>query len=360
MKKITIILVICLFYANSPANAQRIFWWKKDKSEKEQPQPQREATPNQPQRETTPTVQPEPASTRPTSPAANDTPARDNGRITPDVANRINRENDRIRNTAEPVVTESPNGNVNWTEQFIEAKGESVIDSERFSNVGQARAMATRGAIVVAQRNLLEIIQGVQVTSETVVIDMVTTSDVIKTKVEGVIKGAVMFGDPIEKNGMIEVIMRVPLYGNNGLAGAVYDAVPDQSAAFQAASGSKAAGDKSTVDKMKDELLGSIFFDFKGQKFDPSLFPVVLDENNNLLLDLSKIYDPQKGNFPSYLNASRELLDNLGIKEGVQFIDAISTQPGVIKVDTGKSKGINWTRIGEIAGAVGKFLLLFL
>jgi hypothetical protein len=81
-------------------------------------------------------------------------------------------------------------GKVDWSSQFIEAKGESVLDPERFKNPAQAKAMATRGAVVVAQRNLLEIVKGVHVQGETTVEDMMTKRDLITTRVEGIVKGA--------------------------------------------------------------------------------------------------------------------------------------------------------------------------
>ena len=60
---------------------------------------------------------------------------------------------DELLQVAKPIITPQANGQVNWSEQYIEAKGTAVIDYDRFPNQAQARAMATRGAIVVAQRN---------------------------------------------------------------------------------------------------------------------------------------------------------------------------------------------------------------
>ena len=351
-KRITILIVLCFLFADFlPANAQRRRLFSRD-SKTEQEEVKQDSS--RLQRESS---QPVKAFEKPQDRPVRE--SRETATVTQEQIEMIIRENDRIVEIADPVVSERPNGRVNWTEQYIEAKGSSVIDSERFPNPAQAQAMATRGAVVVAQRNLLEIINGVQVNSETVVVDMITTSDVIYTKVDGVIKGAEIAGDPVESFGMMEVTMRVPLYGRNGLAGAIYDDIPEVSARAQTAQAA-AYTETEITEQLKEELLGSLVFDYKGQKIDPSMFPVVLDENNNLLLDLSKIYDPIKGDFPVYIDASRDLLETLGYKDGVKIIDVLSTEPGVIKVDSGKARNINWSRIGEVAGAVGRFLMLFI
>ncbi len=50
--------------------------------------------------------------------------------------------------------------------------------------------LSKRAAIVEAQRNLLELIEGVRITSGTTVKDMTLQSDVIGTRVKGMIRGA--------------------------------------------------------------------------------------------------------------------------------------------------------------------------
>lgn len=253
--------------------------------------------------------------------------------------------------SAEPMVTEAAGGTLNWTEQYIEAVGSSVIDSDRFTIPAQARAMATRGAVVVAQRNLLEVINGVRITSETTVHDMMLMGDYIHTRVDGVIRGAQMVGEPIEKDGMIEVRMRVPMYTSGGLAEALYEHIPK-------------AGTKATLEEKisetTEEALQALAFNIGGQTFDPSLFPVIIDENNNMVLDLSELYNPLTGNFPQFFNATEELFEDLGFDKGIELIDVLRTEPGKIVIDEKNSKRINWKRIIDTAGSIGKFLMLFI
>jgi len=262
---------------------------------------------------------------------------------------------DEIIQQSKPIIEEKPNGQINWTEQYIEAKGQSVIDTDRFKNTAQAKLMAQRGAVVDAQRNLLEIIKGVNVTSETTVQDMITTRDYIYTRVDGVIKGAKMVGEPIEKDGIIEVRMRISLYEQNGLAPAIYEDIPSLKKT------TKVSDVVNNVpDEIKEQALQALAFNMGGKKFDPSMFPVIVDENNNLVLDLSKIYDPKSGKFPKILSTSEQLMKDLGYKKDVEVLNVLRTEPGKMVIDNKSLKKVNWQKIGQVAGKVGKFLLMLI
>jgi len=73
--------------------------------------------------------------------------------------------------------------------------------------------LALRAAQVDAYRNLLEVVQGVRVDSETEVRDFTTTSDTIRAKVEGLVKGAQVVKRDYLSDGTVEVTLRMPLYG---------------------------------------------------------------------------------------------------------------------------------------------------
>ena len=90
---------------------------------------------------------------------------------------------------------------------------------------GRAKAMARRAAIVDAQRNLVETIQGTAVDSETTVNNFMLTDDVIKTKVSGLIKGAVVKAEEVTDDGLYHVVMEVPMYGVGSVADIAYNAV---------------------------------------------------------------------------------------------------------------------------------------
>jgi len=265
---------------------------------------------------------------------------------------------DEILNHTEAVITPVSNGSVNWTQQYIEATGISVIDNERFKNPAQARAMASRGAVVVAQRNLLEIIKGVNVTSETKVQDMMVTSDFIYTRIDGMIKGAQQIGEAIEKNGAIEVKMRVPIYEKNGLAPIVADKIP-MSGRLKAKN-ETAENTETKPAKDAAESLEQVIFNLAGKKIDPSMFPVIVDKDNNVVLDFSKYYDAKNGTFPKLIQASGKIMEELGFMQGKKVVDLLSAENGKFVIDNSNLKKVNWGKIGSTAAKIGKFLLMLI
>lgn len=77
----------------------------------------------------------------------------------------------------------------------------------------RGNVLARRAAIVDAQRNLAEIMQGVQIDSETILENLSVTSDIVRSKVSGLIQGARIIDEGMNPDGSYFVKMRVPMYG---------------------------------------------------------------------------------------------------------------------------------------------------
>ena len=76
----------------------------------------------------------------------------------------------------------------------------------------QRRLMALKAAQTDARRQLLEAAKGVQISSSTTVRDFITQSDVIQSKVVGIIAGAQQIGEPrYNPDGTVEVDMRIDM-----------------------------------------------------------------------------------------------------------------------------------------------------
>jgi hypothetical protein len=274
----------------------------------------------------------------------------------------VNADYNVIEKFAEPIIQQKTNGSINWTQQFVEAKGQAVIDTERFPNAAQAKAMATRGAVVVAQRNLLEIVKGVNVVGETTVQDMATTSDYIYTRVEGLVKGAEQVGQAREMNGMMEVTLKMPIYGKVSVASAIEEndiAMAQKKMGLVPMSAMNATENITAGDDVVD---GSkpVVFNFKGKQIDPSMFPVIVDDKGNVKLDFSKLYDTKTGMFPKYMQLGKEIMQDLGLKKGVDVIELVQNANGQFTIPQDSKKKAVWQKIGNVAQKVGKILFSIL
>ncbi len=159
-------------------------------------------------------------------------------------------------------------GEIDWTHGFVRAKGYGFMDPKKPK--GQARLLAERAAVVDARRNLLEILKGVHITSETVVEDYMTQSDLIVQRVQGIVKGARVVGKPkYYPDGRVEVTVEVVL---DSLA---KDLGPRKSP--------KRPPEKETPAK---EVQGVIIKTPKGTK--ACLYPRIVDDKGNVLFDFSE------------------------------------------------------------------------
>jgi len=129
-------------------------------------------------------------------------------------------------NAAEHVEWVGPNSGINWTNGTAVAAGAGI--AKEGAPPSLAKMQACRAAVVDAQRNLLEALQGVRVEGVTVVENLMLESDIIKSSVEGTLKGAVMTERKPQADGTCEVTLTAPLAGN--LASSVYDQIFQENA----------------------------------------------------------------------------------------------------------------------------------
>jgi hypothetical protein len=106
-------------------------------------------------------------------------------------------------------------GDIDWTEQSVRATGIGALNP-KIPPSGQ-RSNALRAAKLDALRNMLETLNGVVLTSETTVENAMVASDVIKTRVEGIVKNFRFTAKPrYMSDGSVEVDMEMLLTGKVG------------------------------------------------------------------------------------------------------------------------------------------------
>lgn len=157
---------------------------------------------------------------------------------------------------------------IDWSKNVIKVTGSGAPPDR--GNQAQKRLMAIRAAKADAFRQLVEVINGVHVNSETVVKDFVTESDVIKTKVEGLIKGAELIGEPkYMSDGSVEVEMQVKLFGKENSVASIIkpQEQPDNTP------------DTKLTPAPVSEAYTSVIVDCKGLGVQPAMSPSLIDEN---------------------------------------------------------------------------------
>jgi hypothetical protein len=173
-----------------------------------------------------------------------------------------------------------PGGAIDWSGKTVRARGAGVLDPGN-TDRSLARQMAERAATVVAQRNLLEIIKGIRVDSDSRVQDAMAASDSVFPRVEAIVKGAGQRGPARYDSvgGIVEVELECDLYGEGGVEGAVAPLAagpqPESDIAGALSPGAR-------------EFLGQysgLLLDGGSAGLKPALFPRIFDDAGNLLLD---------------------------------------------------------------------------
>lgn len=102
-------------------------------------------------------------------------------------------------------------GNVDWTQQVIRCTGIGAPNPNL--PMAAQRAGALRAAKEDAWRNLLETIKGINLTSETMVENAMVVSDVIRSRVEGTLRGYRIVDTRYMSTADVEVDVEVSMTG---------------------------------------------------------------------------------------------------------------------------------------------------
>lgn len=167
----------------------------------------------------------------------------------------------------EDVVQHFDNGSINWSTGKVTAVGIGAPPANPI-NMAQARMMAKRAAILDARRNLLEITQGVQVDSMTLVKNAVVQSDLIRSSVQGVVRNAQVLDTAYMSDGSVEVTIVMSMTGE--FAKAVLPRSPDTVPA--------ATTPSSETEPPVSQVFTGLVVDARGLGARPAMSPKILDE----------------------------------------------------------------------------------
>ena len=181
------------------------------------------------------------------------------------------------------VVSQLEKGSVNYSEQTISAIGIGFVPTNAV-NAGQARRMALRIAKQDALRQLIEIVNGVTLTSETTMSGAMV-DDVINTKVRGFIRGARQVGQPkYLSDTSVEMEFSVPMSGISDIM------LPPLTAQQPVQQNNQQTTQPATAATTGG--LTGVIIDARGLRARPAMAPRILDQNGNAVYGPGK-YDRQ-------------------------------------------------------------------
>lgn len=152
------------------------------------------------------------------------------------------------------------------------------------------KILARRAAIVDAQRNLLERINGVQIDSETFMENFTISSDVVRSQVSGLIKGAVITDEGENLDGSYYVELSVPMYGRNGSIASV--AIPALTANMQQQSFASADLNNFTEQEVRvftSSAYTGVIVNAEGMNLERTFAPVIYDTDGRVIYGIQNL-----------------------------------------------------------------------
>ena len=176
-------------------------------------------------------------------------------------------------------------GSINYASRTIQATGIGFIPTNVI-NAGQARRSAMRIAKQDALRQLIEIVNGVNVTSETTVSGAMF-DDVIKTQVQGAIRGARKVGEPkYLSDTSVEVVYEVNMSNISRALLPMAEKAPVITYESVKSAGTISTGvstqDGSVVSPTSGGVTG-IIIDGSGLGLRPAMSPRILNQSGTIL-----------------------------------------------------------------------------
>jgi hypothetical protein len=215
------------------------------------------------------------------------------------------------------------------------------------SEGGQSRYQAIRAATLSAQRDLLEILKGINLHGSTTVEEGMLLDDKIKTSVDGFLKGA----EKCTENGEqyffgskhAEVCLRIDLRGEKGLATNLIK-LYGETESNKEENYIESSDKPSTLETQKEKFDGLIV-DLDSNKFTPSVVNKLVTENKETIFGPKKVLSEYLalrgcGGFTNNIQKAKSLLKEWGaanplvvkVKEVLDGTDAVlsKTEEGVV------------------------------
>ena len=188
-------------------------------------------------------------------------------------------------NIAVDVSVKSNTGTVLWEENLVCAVGHGRVPNLKEQGVED---LARQAAVMDAYRHLAGAIQGVQITSDSLMEMLMLKSDTVKTQITGVIRGAQIIDEGTLPNGSYYVKMIAPFYGTNSIAKAAFPEImsnnPTPPPAITAPTISA-----HEVTQVNNVTYTGVIIDAGGLGLQAAMSPVIFDTNGRVVYGASNI-----------------------------------------------------------------------
>ena len=221
-------------------------------------------------------------------------------------------------------LTGSPSGrddNAAFSQEAIVFYGEAVANPEH-KTAAQREMMAKRAAVVMAQRALIEYLEGFALAGDTMVKDGMTQYDVVRSAVSGFVKGAqVVFQDYNKDKEMAIAIIKIGMHGPKGFGSAIYEKInkdPELKKSLGEVDGKPAPKYQHKPEPLEVNYDGLIV-DATEQNFRPALINRIFTAKGELLYDPSKVsqkvlIEQGCGEYTNTVEKAKAALDSRGVK----------------------------------------------
>jgi len=246
----------------------------------------------------------------------------------------------------EAVVQKLAHGEINWSTKTVTATG-SAAASNKEGSVARARLMAERAAKLDALRNIIETIQGIQVSGTRNAADVMSNGE-IKSKIQGMAQGFKVVDTKYYSDGSVDVIVSMPIDEN--LTNALVEKP-------KPAPGKKPR----QVTTEGPEVFTGLIVNARGLGITPSMAPRIVDEAGKEVYGAEIVSDKglQQGGIASYAKSDEKAAERGGDKpivvKALRVADKSKTDVVISNADADKLRDPN-TNLSFLAD--GKVVIL--
>jgi len=195
--------------------------------------------------------------------------------------------------------------------------GEAVGNPDH-TTPAQREQMAKRGAVVIAQRSLLEYLEGFAMVGDTLVKDGMVQYDVIRSAVAGFVKGSQVVHQEYNREKDVAIAMvKIGLHGPKGFASSLYEKMSSDPKLEEALKTDKKPFKTQAV--KLDEVYDGLIIDATEQNFRPALINRIFATKGDVLYDPAKVsqkilVEQGCGEYTNSVDKAKAALASRGVK----------------------------------------------